>query len=116
MITPMSGRPRSLDGMVAPAPAPRRSIARVLPAAPLPAFLTMLAFTGLLYVIEAVDQLVPPLHLEADGIVPRSVDGLDGILWAPLLHGGFGHLLGNTCRSSCSGSSRWPGAFGSSSG
>jgi membrane associated rhomboid family serine protease len=81
--------------MVAPAPAPRRSIARVLPAAPLPALVTMLAFTGLLYVLEAVDQ-VTPLDLDAGGILPRQVDGLDGVLWAPLLHGGWGHLLANT--------------------
>jgi membrane associated rhomboid family serine protease len=81
--------------MVAPAPAPRRSIARVLPPAPLAALVTMLAFTGLLYVSEAVDQFTP-LHLDDDGIVPRDVDGLDGIVWAPLLHGGWGHLIANT--------------------
>lgn len=77
------------------APAPRRAIAGVLPAAPLAALLTMLAFTALLYVIEIVD-FVTPLELDYGGIVPRSLDGLDGILWAPLLHGGFGHLVGNT--------------------
>ncbi len=87
--------PRTVEGMVAPAPAPRRSIARVLPAAPLPALLTMLAFTGLLYVSEALDQLTP-LDLDPNGILPRRIDGLDGIVWSPLLHNGWGHLLANT--------------------
>ncbi len=81
--------------MVAPAPVPRRSIARVLPPAPIAALVTMLAFTAVLYVSEAVDQLTP-VTLDDDGIVPRTVDGLDGIAWAPLLHGGWGHLLANT--------------------
>lgn len=81
--------------MVAPAPAPRRSIARVLPAAPLPALVTMLAFTGLLYAVEVVDGVTGD-SLQANGIVPRTVEGLDGVLWSPLLHDNWAHLLGNT--------------------
>lgn len=73
----------------------RRSIARVLPPAPLAALVTMLAFTAVLYVVEIVD-LATGLRLDADGIVPRSLDGLDGVLWAPLLHHGWAHLLANT--------------------
>ena len=30
------------------------------------------------------------------GIKPRNADGLWGLLFAPLLHGGFGHLIANT--------------------
>ncbi len=30
------------------------------------------------------------------GVYPRSVDGLWGILFAPLIHGNFGHLASNT--------------------
>jgi membrane associated rhomboid family serine protease len=81
--------------MVVPAAAPRRSIARVLPAAPIRAMLTMLAFTGVLYGVEIVDQVTGG-GLEDDGIVARRLDGLDGILWAPLLHGTWGHLVANT--------------------
>jgi Uncharacterized membrane protein (homolog of Drosophila rhomboid) len=81
--------------MVAPAPAPRRSIARVLPAAPLPALVTMLAFTGMLYAVEVVDQVTGD-SLQTNGIVPRTVSGLDGVLWSPLLHDNWAHLLGNT--------------------
>jgi len=81
--------------MVAPAPVPRRSIARVLPPSPVAAALVMLAFTALLYVVEAVDQ-VTALQLDRDGIVSRNLDGLWGIVWAPYLHSGWPHLLANT--------------------
>jgi len=81
--------------MVAPEPAPRRPIARVLPPHPVAAAAFMLAFTALLYVIEAVDRLTA-LHLDDDGIISRQLDGLPGILWAPLLHGSWDHLLSNT--------------------
>jgi membrane associated rhomboid family serine protease len=81
--------------MVAPAPVPRRSIARVLPPSPVGAALIMLVFTALLYVVEAVDQ-VTALRLDDDGIVSRNLDGLWGILWAPFLHGGWPHLISNT--------------------
>jgi membrane associated rhomboid family serine protease len=81
--------------MVVPAPASRRSIARVLPPTPVRALFLMLVFTGVLYLSEFVDQLTA-LRLDDDGIVPRTVDGLDGILWAPLLHAGWPHLLANT--------------------
>ena len=68
---------------------------RVFPARPLQALATILSFTAMLWVIEFYDQLTGE-WLDADGIVPRSWDGLDGILWAPLLHGGFAHLAANT--------------------
>ena len=85
---------RSLDGMVVPAPAPRR-IARVLPRTPVRSALFMLVFTAGLYVIEAVDT-VSGDALQANGIEPLDVDGLDGVLWAPLLHGDWSHLMANT--------------------
>jgi len=53
------------------------------------------AFTGLLYATEAVDTLLGGA-LDGDGIRPRQLDGLDGILWAPLLHDGWQHLVANT--------------------
>lgn len=81
--------------MVAPVPAPRRTIARVLPPHPVVAAITMLAFTTLLYVIEAVDQVTGG-SLDGDGIISRRLDGLGGILWAPLLHASWPHLLSNT--------------------
>jgi membrane associated rhomboid family serine protease len=53
------------------------------------------AFTGVLYLTEAVDTLLGGV-LDQDGIRPRRLDGLDGILWAPLLHHGWQHLAANT--------------------
>jgi membrane associated rhomboid family serine protease len=50
----------------------------------------------LLWLVEAVDALLLDNRLDQQGISPRSLGGLDGILWAPFLHGGFGHLLANT--------------------
>lgn len=56
----------------------------------------MLLFTALLYLAEAIDTTSGGL-LDAEGmLVPRSVDGLSGILTAPLLHTDWGHLAGNT--------------------
>ncbi len=56
---------------------------------------TIVSFVALLYVIEAVDQ-VSGGRLEQDGIRPLEVDGLWGIVWAPLLHADWAHLVANT--------------------
>ena len=56
---------------------------------------TILGFVALLYVVEAIDAFLLHGRLDADGIHPREWDGLWGILWAPLLHGGWDHLNGN---------------------
>jgi membrane associated rhomboid family serine protease len=69
--------------------------ARVFPARPLQALATILSFTMVLWVVEFYDQMTGE-RLDADGIVPRSVDGLEGIMWAPLLHAGWPHLIANT--------------------
>ena len=69
--------------------------ARVFPAQPLKALGTILSLTAVLWVVEFYDQLTGE-RLDQDGIVPRSVDGLDGIVWVPLLHGGWAHLVANT--------------------
>ncbi|MGQ0483143.1 MAG: rhomboid family intramembrane serine protease [Pseudonocardia sp.] len=81
--------------MVTPEPGRTRATDRLLPPRPIAAAVTMLLFTGALYLIEAFDQLTGEA-LDADGIWPRDVDQIDGILWSPLLHGGWLHLEGNT--------------------
>lgn len=68
---------------------------RVLPRSPVTAAAVIVAFTALLYLVELVD-LVIPANLEHGGIVARSLGGLDGIVWAPLLHGSWSHLFSNT--------------------
>lgn len=55
----------------------------------------IVGFVALLYVVELVDTLTGH-RLDGGGVRPREVDGLDGILFAPLLHAGWPHLLGNT--------------------
>lgn len=51
---------------------------------------------AVMWLIETVDTVALDDRLEQNGIRPRSVDGLDGIVWSPFLHGGFRHLIGNT--------------------
>ena len=48
-----------------------------------------------MWVVEVVDSL-DSHRLDSDGIVPRSVSHLYGILFAPFLHASFGHLIANT--------------------
>lgn len=52
--------------------------------------------TAVMWLVEAIDSLAFDGRLDQNGIIPRTLSGLDGILWAPVLHGGFGHLLANT--------------------
>jgi membrane associated rhomboid family serine protease len=49
-----------------------------------------------LWSIEIIDFFVFGGRLDRYGIRPRSLNGLVGILFAPLLHGGFNHLIANT--------------------
>jgi membrane associated rhomboid family serine protease len=60
------------------------------------AFVAMCAFVPVLFVIELIDiQLDHELDWTG-GIKPRVITGLDGILFAPLLHGSFAHLVANS--------------------
>lgn len=52
-------------------------------------------FVALLWGIELVD-VAASHRLDGWGIRPRSAEGLLGVLAAPLLHGGWGHLIANT--------------------
>jgi len=56
----------------------------------------LLGFLALIWLIEIVDQLIFGGGLDRYGVRPRSLVGLRGILLAPLLHGGFGHLIANS--------------------
>ena len=56
---------------------------------------TILIFVALLYLIEIVDQLTGHA-LDRNGIRPLESRGLEGILFAPLLHANWGHLIANT--------------------
>lgn len=67
----------------------------MLPRHPLRAAGQMVVLVAVLYAVEFAD-LMTPADLETNGIVPHEVGGLDGILWAPLLHGTWDHLFANT--------------------
>ena len=60
------------------------------------AFVAMCMFVPVLFVIELVDMQLDHRLDWAGGIKPRVITGLDGILFAPLLHAGFAHLLANS--------------------
>ena len=53
-------------------------------------------FVSVLYAVELLDQLSGGRLQRAGGVEPRERDGLDGILFAPVLHGPWDHLLANT--------------------
>lgn len=56
---------------------------------------TVLSFVALLYLIEIFDQLSGHT-LDSNGIRPLEADGLKGIIFAPLLHADWQHLVANT--------------------
>lgn len=56
---------------------------------------TILTFVALLYLAELIDQLTHH-SLDANGIRPLETDGLWGIIFAPLLHANWQHLMANT--------------------
>ena len=62
---------------------------------PLAPLMVVLGMSAAMWVEEIVD-LFPHTNFDSWGIRPRTVRGLWGILFAPFLHAGFPHLIGNT--------------------
>lgn len=58
--------------------------------------LVMCAVVPVLFGIELLDHWLPGDLVLLGGIRPRHLDGLDGVLLAPLLHLNFAHLYGNS--------------------
>src|SRR3954447_25705805 len=52
------------------------------------------AMALIMWIVEAIDAA--GAHLAPNGIHPRDVDTLPDIAFAPFLHAGWGHLIGNT--------------------
>lgn len=73
----------------APAPQRERSTAGT-------ALQVIVLFVALLYAVELMDQLSGGRLQRSGGLEPRETDGLDGILFAPVLHGPWTHLMANT--------------------
>jgi membrane associated rhomboid family serine protease len=59
------------------------------------AFLVSAGFAGLLWLVRIADSLFE-LGLSRFALYPGEWIGLRGVLFAPLLHGGFAHLIANT--------------------
>jgi membrane associated rhomboid family serine protease len=55
----------------------------------------VVAMAALMWVLEIVDTALGG-RLDPLGIEPREVESLPGVVLAPFLHGGFGHLISNT--------------------
>jgi len=55
----------------------------------------IVAFVAALWIIQGVNALTGDALVHF-GIVPRSVGGLEGIVFAPFLHGSFEHIAANT--------------------
>ncbi len=58
-------------------------------------FLVVFAIAVVMWLSEIADVLAGH-RLDQYGIEPRDTDGLAGIVAAPFLHAGFGHLVSNT--------------------
>jgi membrane associated rhomboid family serine protease len=59
--------------------------------------ITILAtFTAIFWALEILDFTLFQGQLDSYGIMPHKLIGLRGILFAPFLHGGWGHLMANT--------------------
>jgi membrane associated rhomboid family serine protease len=57
--------------------------------------LLVAGMAAVMWVLEVIDH-VANTNLDSNGIHPHDVDGLPGIAFAPFLHAGWGHLIGNT--------------------
>lgn len=54
------------------------------------------SIVALFWVLELLDLIIFNGALDRFGIIPHNLVGLRGILFAPFLHGGLGHLIANT--------------------
>jgi membrane associated rhomboid family serine protease len=81
-------------GMIEPAGYPAAPERRKRPAW-VTGGITILSFVAILYIVEIVNQLSGD-RLDNNGIRPLESDGLIGIVFAPLLHANWQHLIANT--------------------
>jgi len=55
----------------------------------------VLVLLGVMWAVQVVNSL-DSYRLDSNGIVPRQLDGLRGVVLSPFLHASWGHLIGNT--------------------
>jgi membrane associated rhomboid family serine protease len=53
-------------------------------------------FVGSMWAVFFLSAAMPFLNLNRHGVVPRSLGGLQGIVFAPWLHASLGHIAANT--------------------
>lgn len=58
--------------------------------------LLLAAFVGSMWGVFLLSAALPFLQLNRHGVVPRTLSGLQGILFAPWLHASLMHLVANT--------------------
>ncbi len=59
------------------------------------AFMIPFGFVALLWLIKISEGLLG-VDLRTFGVYPLSISGLRGVLFSPLIHGGYEHLVSNT--------------------
>jgi len=89
----VGARGRGILGAVSTQPSPSRSPSPDQPV--VRGLVLVAAMAAVMWIVEIADQ-IDNGRLERHGIVPRSTDGLEGVAFAPFLHAGWDHLIGNT--------------------
>jgi membrane associated rhomboid family serine protease len=56
----------------------------------------LILIVTVMWVVQAINAVDSGLNLDSDGIYPRNVSHLWGILTSPFLHLNWSHLIGNT--------------------
>jgi len=56
----------------------------------------VLVLVALCWAVFILNNLILHGHLNQNGLRPRHIGGLPGIIWSPFLHGSFQHLMANT--------------------
>lgn len=56
----------------------------------------LVLYVGSMWATFFLSVAMPFLHLNRHGVVPRTLGGLQGILFAPWLHAGLWHITANT--------------------
>ncbi|WP_170228561.1 rhomboid family intramembrane serine protease [Nesterenkonia populi] len=80
----------------APEPEPQRSLSAELKDSAVRTFLPVLLPLAVMWLLWLVNMWSGNWLNITLRLTPRSIEGLSGILFMPVLHGSFSHLLGNT--------------------
>lgn len=81
--------------LASPAPRVKSPAKRVIPPQPLLSAAVVAGFVALLFAVEGLDTALGGA-LDSDGIVPRDFTEWDNVIWYPLLHFGWDHLIANS--------------------